>query len=134
MQDEYITAFSNAVVETREDTGIELPDFVEQYVILLLASRTKQQHFLPKTTFAETFLSLETKKQAKDLGDTCLFVTGVFPEYGISIDYYSTIGKNSYRQVATCYNPELFDTLSNHFDYVRFFINCIKDKRDKYNV
>ena len=134
MQDEYITAFSNVVVETRESTGIELPDHIEQYVILLLASRTKQTQFLPQKTFAESFLGLENKKQAKELGDHCLFITGVFPDYGISIEYYSTIGKSSYQQAAQTYNPELFENLSDNFDIVRFFINCIKDKRDKYIV
>jgi hypothetical protein len=71
---------------------------------------------------------------AKTLGDTCLFVTGIFPDYGIDIKYYSDIGKTSYDAVSHNLNPELFSTLSQHFDYVREFINYIPNKRDKYFV
>jgi hypothetical protein len=71
---------------------------------------------------------------AKTLGDTCLFVTGIFPNYGIDVNYYSDIGKTSYSTVANTLNGELFSTLSVHFDIVRDFINCIPNKRDKYLV
>jgi len=128
MQDEYVVAFSNAVIETKKDTGIEMPDYIEQYIILLLASRVRDQEFLPATTFAETFFDLQSKQQAKELGDHCLFITGMFPDYGISIDYYSLIGKSSYDQASQIYNPELFGKLSTHFEYVRDFINRVKDK------
>jgi len=128
MQDEYVVAFTNAVIETRNETGIEMPDYVEQYIILLLASRVRDQEFLPTTTFAETFFELQSKQQAKELGDHCLFITGMFPDYGISIDYYSLIGASSYDQASQIYNPELFGKLSRNFEYVRDFINRVKLK------
>jgi len=134
MQDEYVSAFYDVVQETRQHTGIELPETIEHYVVVLLASHIDKSNFLPSHSFAKSFLQLKQASDAKTLGDTCLFVTGIFPDYGIDIDYYSDIGKTSYSTVANTLNGELFSTLSVHFDIVRDFINCIPNKRDKYLV
>jgi|TARA_Y100000389_G_C16988146_1_gene283556 hypothetical protein len=134
MKDEYVSAFYDVVQETRKHTGIELPETVEHYVVILLASHMDKSDFLPNTSFAQTFLQMTRTSDAKTLGDTCLFVTGIFPDYGIDIKYYSDIGKTSYDAVSHNLNPELFSTLSQHFDYVREFINYIPNKRDKYFV
>lgn len=134
MQDEYVSAFYDVVQETRQHTGIELPESIEHYVVILLASHMDKTDFLPNKSFAQTFLQMSCTSDAKTLGDTCLFVTGIFPDYGIDIKYYSDIGKTSYDAVSHNLNPELFSTLSQHFDYVREFINYIPNKRDKYFV
>jgi len=134
MQDEYVSAFYDVVQETRQHTGIELPEPIEHYVVVLLASHMDKTNFLPNESFAQTFLQIKRSSDAKTLGDTCLFVTGIFPDYGIDIDYYSNIGKTSYDAVSYNLNTELFSTLSQHFDYVREFINYIPNKRDKYFV
>lgn len=134
MQDEYVSAFYDVVQETRQHTGIELPESIEHYVVILLASHVNKIDFLPNHSFAHSFLQMKRTSDAKTLGDTCLFVTGIFPDYGINIDYYSNIGKTSYNAVSHNLNTELFSTLSQHFDYVREFINYIPNKRDKYFV
>jgi hypothetical protein len=134
MQDEYVSAFYDVVQETRQHTGIELPESIEHYVVILLASHMDKTDFLPNNSFAQTFLQMTRTSDAKTLGDTCLFVTGIFPNYGIDVNYYSDIGKTSYSTVANTLNGELFSTLSVHFDIVRDFINCIPNKRDKYLV
>ena len=134
MQDEYVSAFYDVVQETRQHTGIELPESIEHYVVILLASHMDKIDFLPNHSFAHSFLQMKRTSDAKTLGDTCLFVTGIFPDYGIDIKYYSDIGKTSYDAVSHNLNPELFSTLSQHFDYVREFINYIPNKRDKYFV
>ena len=132
MRDEYASAFYDVVKDTRDRTGIEMPEYIEHYVVLLLASHVDKSSFLPTKTFAESMFELTHSRDAKALGDTCLFVTGIFPEYGIDVNYYSSIGKISYNRCTTALNIELFDTLSKHFDHIRFFINHIRD--DKYNV
>ena len=130
MRDEYASAFYDVVKDTRDRTGIEMPEYIEHYVVLLLASHVDKSDFLPTKTFAESMLEIQYSRDAKKLGDTCLFVTGIFPEYGIDIDYYSSIGKISYNRCTTALNIELFETLAKHFDHIRFFINHIRN--DKY--
>ena len=125
MKDAYTSAFYDAVKETRAKTGYELPDHLEAYVVMLLASFVEKPDYLPEKSFAEAYLTLVQKRSPniKALGDTCLFVTGVFPEYknrhGLDVDYFSSIGSNSYLQM----NTQLFDELGNKFVYVRQFIS-----------
>jgi hypothetical protein len=125
MKDEYTSAFYDIVKEASETTGYQLPIEIESYVVMLLADKIDKPNFLPEQTFAEELLALKQpyKLTAKELGDTCLFVTGVFPEYGISIEYYSNIGKSSYSIATTNLHTELFDSLSTNFDFIRKFIN-----------
>ena len=91
MKDEYTSAFYDIVKEASETTGYQLPIEIESYVVMLLADKIDKPNFLPEQTFAEELLALKQpyRLTAKELGDTCLFVTGVFPEYGISVEYYS---------------------------------------------
>ena len=125
MKDEYTTAFYDLVKDTQSTTGYELPVEVEAYVVMLLADKLDKPNFLPEKTFAEAYLSLKQpyRLSAKELGDTFLFVTGVFPDYGMSIDYYSNIGKSSYNLATTNLDIEIFELLSLKFDFVREFIN-----------
>ena len=125
MKDEYTTAFYDIVKEASETTGYQLPVEIESYVVMLLADKIDKPNFLPETSFAESLLALKQpyRLTAKELGDTCLFVTGVFPEYGISVDYYSNIGKNSYTLIQQGMNVALFSSLATRFDFIRKFIN-----------
>lgn len=135
MQDEYVTAFYNVVSEVKLKVGFALPTHLEVYVVMLLADHVDKSNFLPKKTFAESYLSLNNinKSQAKKLGDTCLFVTGVFPEYnnsrGFSIDYYSAIGKSSYHMALSTCKMNIFESLTQHFDAVRDYISYIMNKK-----
>ena len=125
MKDEYTTAFYDLAKDAQSTTGYELPVEVEAYVVMLLADKLDKPNFLPEKSFAEAYLSLKQpyRLSAKELGDTCLFVTGVFPDYGMSIDYYSNIGKSSYNLATTNLDIEIFELLSLKFDFVREFIN-----------
>jgi len=125
MKDQYTTAFYDVVKEASETTGYQLPLEIESYVVMLLADKIDKPNFLPEKSFAESLLALKRpyRLTAKELGDTCLFVTGVFPEYGISVEYYSNIGKSSYSIATTNLNVELFEILSTRFDFISKFIN-----------
>ena len=129
MKDEYIPIMYDIVQDTSHTTGVQLPVDVEHYIVALLASHVDKPDFFPKT-LAESYLTINNYRDAKTLGDTCLFVTGLFPEYGIDVKYYSSIGKISYNRCTTALNIELFETLAKHFDHIRFFINHIRN--DKY--
>lgn len=133
MNESYINAFRSIIEDTKTETGMELPYHIELYVTILLADFLDKPNFIPDQSFAETFLKIKNSKSAKELGDTCLFLTGVFPQYGsrynLNITYYSEIGSASYSRACTSLNRETFETLSNHFDYVRQFIQVTTNSR-----
>ena len=120
MRDVYQTAFYGVVKETQESSGLTLPNDIECYVVMLLADHIDKNDFLPKKSFAESYLTIRKSSNAKELGDTCLFVSGVFPAYG-NTDYFVEIGRSSYSRITTL-NHELFESLSKHFIFLREFI------------
>lgn len=128
MKDEYTTAFYSVVKDTQKSTGYELPEDIEAYIVMLLASHVEKVNFIPEQPIAVEFLSLKrpATKKAKELGDTCLFITGVFPYYkqrfGLTKRYYSDIGSSSYEITAESYNKELFTKLSKNFEFLGNFI------------
>jgi len=127
MRDVYQTAFYGVVRETQESTGLTLPDDIECYVVMLLAEHIDKNDFLPKKSFAESYLTITKSRNAKELGDTCLFVSGVFPDYGDS-NYITHIGRSSYSQITTSLNHDLFESLSKHFVFLRDFISVSTTK------
>ena len=133
--DYYTDAFYSVVKETQSTTGLTLPHHIEAYVVMLLASKVDQPDFLPKGTFAKSYMH---NKNPKELGDTCLFVTGVFPEYGkkhgINKKYYQDIGIGSYSVAADYMNGELFETLATHFTFLSDFIEITVKSPDAPNV
>lgn len=140
MRTEYTDAFYRIVCETKEKYGYELPVELESYIVFLLASHLDKPDFLPQETFAQAYLKLERPytQNAKQLGDTCLFVTGVFPTYGakkgLNIKYYSNIGKSSYSMASEYLNVDLFDNLSKHFDILREFIDISINKQNRHPI
>ena len=128
MIDAYRLAFYDVIKETQAKTGYELPEHLEAYVVMLLAYNIDRPDFLPEKSFAEAYLKLERPgdMSAKELGDTCLFVTGVFPTYGrkhgLDRKYYQNIGIGSYEIVAEVMSPDLFSQLATHFNFLSDFI------------
>ena len=125
MNDAYTSALFDVVKETSATRGYDLPEPIEVYVVMLLANFVDKPDFLPDT-FAQAYLTIKTTSQAKDLGDTCLFVAGVFPSIGerkgLGRRYYQDIGSSSYEIVAGEKHPELFNTLATHFNFLSDFI------------
>jgi len=128
MKDAYRTVFYDAVKETQSNTGYELPEHLEAYVVMLLAHFVDRPNFLPEESFAQAYLSLSRPAtiSAKELGDTCLFVTGMFPNYGtrhgLKRSYFQDIGVGSYCMVAEVMHYDLFNDLSKHFNFLSNFI------------
>lgn len=125
MNDAYRTALFDVVKETSTKNGYDLPEPIEAYIVMLLASHVDKTDFLPDT-FANAFLTIKNPKEAKALGDTCLFVAGVFPNIGerkgLKRRYYQDIGSTSYEMVAEVMHPELFTPLATHFEFLSSFI------------
>jgi len=138
MNDAYRTALYDVVKETSVSKGYDLPEEIEAYVVMLLATHVDKTDFLPQTTFAQTLMTLTNSDQAKQLGDTCLFVAGVFPSIGerkgLKRRYYQDIGSTSYEMVAGVQNPVLFNTLATHFNFLSDFIEVtVNSSKDMQN-
>lgn len=135
MKDEYVTAFHELITETTAKYGYSLPTDIEAYLVMLLSSYVEQPDFLPKPGFAENYLQLSVRKpyHAKQLGDVCLFVTGVFPEYGnragLNVTYFTNIGKTSYHVASVNMNNTLFDILCQHFQICTEVLNAATNKK-----
>lgn len=131
MKDAYVDAFRSVVLETQAETGFELPEPIQAYVVMLLAHNMDRPNFLPERSFAAAYLKLRKPVgySAKELGDACLLVTGAFPTYGkkhgLDRRYYQDIGISSYDMVAETLNGELFKSLSVHFVFVSDFIGFV---------
>jgi len=125
MKDAYNIAFYEVVKDSQAKTGYQLPHTVEAYIVMLLSDFVDRDDFPPDTSFAEMFFSVKDTKQAKELGDICLFVSGVFPKlkarHGINRRYYQDIGSTSY-EMASDMNLELFPVLAKHFVFLSEFI------------
>jgi hypothetical protein len=137
MKDAYTTAFYEVVQETKIRSGYEIPEQLESYVVMLLAYHIDRPDYLPEQSFAEAYLKLKrpANYSAKELGDTCLFVTGVFPAYGakrgLNRKYYSSIGIGSYEMVAEVMHRDLFSNLARHFNFLSDFIELVITQNSK---
>jgi hypothetical protein len=128
MKDAYVNAFRTVLIETQNTMGITLSVELEAYVSMLLASRIDRVDIIPPKGFGVTYLELceYPNQNAKELGDTCLFVSGVFPYYGkkhkISKSYYTNIGISSYEIAAQVFGQSMFADLAKNFDFLCYFI------------
>ena len=59
MKDAYVDAFRGIVEDTKQSTGLELPESIEAYVVILLAHNMDRPDFLPEHSFAEAYLKLQ---------------------------------------------------------------------------
>lgn len=136
MKDAYTNAFYGIVRDTQDTHGYELPDHLEAYIVMLLAHHVERPDFLPDTSFAEKYLTIDSRKDAKSLGDTCLFVSGVFPNMGkrkgLNRSYYTNIGIGSYSSMY----GNLFEELATHFIFLSDFIEVTihSSKPKSYNL
>lgn len=128
MDNYFVSAFYELAVHARKTHGFELPTDIEHYVVLLLADHVDRPEWMPEDSFAESYFKIHNSSSAKELGDECLFLCGVFPEYtkrhGLDTEYYANIGISSYRRVGRDLRRELFEDLGTHFNTVSTFINC----------
>ena len=116
MQAEYLQLFEQLVTEVVESQGLCLPWELQQYTTAVMAEYTDQPDVTLGKTFAELYLTAETARDCKTVGDAALLVYGAFPEYrrhrGIHRSYYSEIGRSAYSRIPR----HVFHMMSEHFD------------------
>jgi len=117
--DQYTEMFRQLSESARAFTGITLPQYLEIYGVLILADHMRKGRWEPQPSFAECYLTISNAVAARDFGDECLFLCGVFPEYanrrGMNKSYYQSLGQGAYWRASKELQPELFESLAKHF-------------------
>jgi hypothetical protein len=122
VDDHYIDAFQDLVQDTELRTGYTLPQPIKLYVVMLLAERVEDD-LQPRKTYAETVMEMNSRHDAKSLGDSALWLTGVFPHVP-QRNYKTDIARIAYGKLSThnMVNRELFECLEAYTYPVRDFI------------
>lgn len=126
MKDIYVEKFSALIRETSGRTGTYLPPQIETYISYLLADHISRNDFWGEPVGLR-YMRLDTSVSAKELGDNCLVISGVFPGYrGMSDTYYVNIGAGSYGVAASVTGSEIFETLARNFVDLKTLLNQIQ--------
>lgn len=92
----------------------------------LLADHIDKTNFFADPV-ALRYMALDNSIRAKELGDNCLVIAGMFSGYrGMSDDYYVQIGSGSYYVAANATGSEVFQTLARDFEELKLVLNSIR--------
>jgi hypothetical protein len=123
MKDVYFQKFSVVLDEVSHGT---LPPPIHSYMASLLAEHVEKTDFFSEPV-ALRYMSIKGSMTAKELGDNCLVIAGIFPGFrGMSDDYYVSIGAGSYGVAATYTGSAIFKSLACDFDEYRAVLNRIR--------
>ena len=125
VDEHYIDAFHSIVHDTELRTGFTLPPELKLYVVVLLAERVTSD-LQPRKTYAESMMEMNTRSDAKHLGDSALWLTGVFPNTP-QRNYKTDIARVAYGRLSThnMVNRDLFECLEAYTYPVRDFITQV---------
>jgi len=112
MKDVYVEKFSAVLKEIHT---FRVRPKMKIYVSVLLADHVERTDFFTKPVGLR-YMDLQTSTNAKELGDNCLVIAGIFPGLrGMPTDYYIEIGSGSYAAAASVTGSEIFETLAQDF-------------------
>jgi len=128
------------VKEAEEVNGDSLKDDIEFYLVSMLHHFMTQVH-LASATVAEDYLSAlqlppyEQQKLLRKLGDTCLLLSGLYPERAIrrrvSLSYFVNLGKQAYSGASEVSSQEsmshLFAELDEQFVALMDVLHCLRE-------
>lgn len=123
MKDIYIEKFSAVLNEIHE---FKVRPKTKLYVSCLLADHVEKTGFFSEPVGLR-YMDLNTSHSAKELGDNCLVLVGIFPGYrGMPNNYYIEIGRGSYGMAASMTGSEIFDRLSKDFEIIQSGLNQLR--------
>lgn len=115
---------------TQQQTGVELPLLLADYLVDLLTERLRRVDIIPDPSFAERYLQLYQEPRAapfKDYADSALFFVSLMPEYGrrrgLNMDYYATLGISTYYALGDLIQDSRYTQLGNWFYTLQRFLN-----------
>ena len=123
MKDVYFQKFSVVLDEVSQG---RLPPPIHSYMASLLADHVEKTDFFSEPV-ALRYMSIKGSMTAKELGDNCLVIAGIFPGFrGMSDNYYVNIGAGSYSAAAAYTGSQIFKALACDFDEYRAVLNRIR--------
>ena len=133
------------IQEVTLSKNIKLHEEIESYLIFLLMRFTAQIEIADKIVAIDYLQGLTENKQGlvrrqklRDVGDTCLIFSGLFPEITekrlVDIAYYIKIGRNAYMEISQTSNQnnfkglkELYSSLANDFIKLMDILNNLRE-------
>ena len=116
MKDIYVEKFSAVLEEIHTFRAYPI---VKVYVSVLLAEHVEKTDFFSEP-FGMRYMNIQKSYNAKELGDNCLVIAGIFPGYrGMPDNYYVDIGSGSYSAAAHATGSRVFAQLAENFDFIR---------------
>lgn len=120
------TVAVNGIREILKETvaahGWTIPDAVFSYTVRILAEKVGEMPWCPEPSYAERYMMLRTPSEALDLGNTCFFTRGVFPELlerrGISSTYFVQLGQGSYTMALQYSNMPHVRVIRDNFEFL----------------
>lgn len=126
MKDIYVEKFTQVIEQTWSKSGLEIPHMLQLYVAAVLADHVERTDFFSKP-MGIRYMQIDNTWAAKDLGDNCLVLVGLFPGYrGMNDSYYAQIGAGAYATAASATRSEIFDAMSSNFNNIRFGLNQLR--------
>lgn len=126
MKDIYVEKFTQVIEETWLEAGIYAPHMLRLYVAGVLADHVERTDFFSEP-FGIRYMQIDNAWSAKDLGDNCLVLVGMFPGYrGMDDAYYTRIGQGAYSAAAAATQSLIFDLMSDNFDTMRIGLNQLR--------
>jgi hypothetical protein len=108
--------------ETMEYHAWQIPDTATDYMTTVLVNKIDKNPWQPLPTYAEAYLTVQTRSALIELGDTCWFTRAVFPELmqrrGISASYYVQLGQGCYERARLKGDTPVLATMCEHFEFL----------------
>lgn len=114
--------FLEHVHRTESERGLEVPPHIRSYVVALLVDFLDKPERLPDQAVCELLMQAQRSRELKDVGDLCLWITGVMPTYrshrGMSRSYYIALGRTAYSGTQALVLAEIAQRFEPISDYV----------------
>ena len=121
--------------DLQEETSFSLPTEVEHYLMLIFVNSTQDITILDSFLSQDFFLSFTQPYNVEnwqDIGDKCLVLNGLFPDWTCrrvrSKNFVTNLGKLGYCQAALQHygaSQKLFEYLSHNYDDIVQFLKMM---------
>ena len=127
------------LAHAKQQSQCQLDDELEAYLIFTLIRFTRNpqlaSHALGPALFnSNKLLGQARENQLRDLGDQCLLLTGLFPQYAdkrlVQLSYYVDLGITAYQQLGDRLRKafaDLYQMLSHNFVQLMDVLQHIRD-------
>jgi hypothetical protein len=115
--------FLEHVHRTEQRRGLVVPPHIRSYVVALLVDFLDKPERLPDQALCELLMQAQRSRELKHVGDLCLWITGVMPDYrahrGMTRAYYMALGRSAYGGARALVLADIAERFEPVSDYVR---------------